>query len=220
MKTKTMKTLGAFALVSACAVTASLAGEFSKVACDASTLPPERRFVAELLTSRVEARMPPSDAAKTLSVKFVLCDRNYGEDAVITVKGASATIFASRFRGLVFGAGALMRRMRYGHTTFTVEDGTFAFAPKKKLWMMYFARHFHNWYHHATAEELNEYVDDLTLSGVNAYQFVYTYPTFNRAEADEAELRRYATVSKKVYDRVRALDCGFCLGAGNNQAPE
>ena len=220
MKTKTMKTLGAFALVSACAVTASLAGEFSKVACDASTLPPERRFVAELLTSRVEARTPPSDAAKTLSVKFVLCDRNYGEDAVITVKGASATIFASRFRGLVFGAGALMRRMRYGHATFTVEDGTFAFAPKKKLRMMYFARHFHNWYHHATAEELNEYVDDLTLSGVNAYQFVYTYPTFNRAEADEAELRRYATVAKKVYDRVRALDCGFCLGAGNNQAPK
>lgn len=215
----TMKTF-ALAAAAACAATASLAGEFSKVVCDASALPPERRFVAELLTSRVEARTPPSDAAQTLSVRFALDAAVAGEDAAITVDGGTATIAAGRFRGLVFGAGELLRRIKYGRNRFSIGNGTFAFAPKKPLRLMYFARHFHNWYHHSTAEDLCEYIDDLALSGHNAFLYQYAYPTFNRAEADDAELRRYAAVSRKAYERIHAIDCEFVLPGGDNQAPK
>ena len=93
------------------------------------------------------------------------------------------TVAAGRFRGLVQGAGALLRRIRYGEKSFVLEDGDFTFAPKKELRMAYFARHFHNWYHHATAEELTEYIDDLVLAGHNAFHSQYDYPTFNRDAA-------------------------------------
>ena len=198
---------------------AVLGGAFSRISCDVSFLPPERQFVAELLSSRIEARTPPSDQAQTLSVRFLLDANISGENATITVKGCQATVAAGRFVGLVQGTGALLRRIRYGRKTFSLDDGTYAFAPKKGLRMAYFARHFHNWYHYATAEELTTYIDDLVLAGHNAFNFQYAYPTADRAVDTEEEKRRFADVSEKALARVHALDCGFCAGGGSNQAP-
>ena len=193
---------------------------YSRVFCDASALPAAKRFVADLFGSRIKARIPPSNVARTLTVRFVIDAAIPGEKADVKVKDGQATVAAGRFRGLVQGAGVLLRRVRYGCDTFTLADGTYAFAPKKEVRMAYFARHFHNWYHHATAEELREYIDDLALAGHNAFHFQYAYPTFNRADADEAELRRFLGVSKMAYDRIRELDCGFRVIGGSNQAPK
>ena len=198
---------------------AVLGGSFSRVACDVAALPPERQFVAKMLSSRVEARTPRSDRARTLNVRFMLDAEIPGENAVLTVKEGCATIRAGRFAGLVQGAGVLLRRIRYGRETFSLDDGTSAFAPKKGLRMAYFARHFHNWYHYATAEELTTYSDDLVLAGHNAFNFQYAYPTADRAGDTEEEKRRFAAVSEKALARIHALDCGFCSSGGGNQAP-
>ena len=198
---------------------AVLGGAFSRISCDVSSLPPERQFVAELLSSRIEARTPPSDQAQTLSVRFLLDANISGENATITVKGGQATVAAGRFVGLVQGSGALLRRIRYGQKTFSLDDGKYAFAPKKGLRMAYFARHFHNWYHYATAEELKTYIDDLVLAGYNAFNFQYAYPTADRSGDTDEEKRRFADVSEKALARVHALDCGFCASGGSNQAP-
>ena len=209
-----------FLFAALCAAIPAVAGEFSRIVCDASALPQAQRFVAGMLASRIEARTPPSDAARTLTVHFAVDANVPGENAVIRVKGNSVTVKAGRFRGLVCGSGVLLRRASYGAKTFRIDDGTYTFAPKKEVRMAYFARHFHNWYHHATAEELKEYIDDLALAGHNAFHFQYAYPTFNRAGADETELRRFLGVSKKAYDRIRELDCGFRVSGGNNQTPK
>ncbi len=212
------KVYAACAAVVACCMIDAAASEFSRVVCDVSALPQAQRFVADLLASRIEARTSPSDAAQTLTVRFAVDATVPGENAVVTVKGNGATVAASRFRGLVQGAGVLLRRIRYGGKTFSFEDGEFAFAPKKAIRMAYFARHFHNWYHHATAEELREYIDDLVLAGHNAFHFQYGYPVFDRAGAGDAEVERFIEISKKAYARVRELDCGFRVGGGGNQA--
>lgn len=196
------------------------ADEFSKVDCDASALPQEKRFISDLFSSRIEVRTPPSDSARTLGVGFALDSSIPGDDASIVVKDGRAMITAGRFRGIVQGAGALLRRIRYGAKTFAIEDGEFSFAPKKDFRMVYFARHFHNWYHHASADGLKEYVDDLALAGHNSFSYQYVYPVFNLAGAEEAELRRFAGVSKKVYDRIRALDCMLRQSGGGNRAPK
>ena len=214
------KVHGICAVAIACNMLDVTAGEFSRVSCDVSALPQAQRFVADLLASRIEVRTSPSDAARTLTVRFVIDANIPGENAIVTVKENRATVAAGRFRGLVCGSGVLLRRASYGGKTFRLDDGTYAFAPKKEVRMAYFARHFHNWYHHATAEELREYIDDLALAGHNAFHFQYAYPTFNRAEADEAELRRFLDVSKKAYDRIRELDCGFRVTGGSNQVPK
>ena len=196
------------------------ANVFSRVSCDTSSLPQEQRFVADLLASRIEARTPPSDSARALSVRFAIDASVPGENATIMVKDGRAAVTAGRFRGLVQGAGALLRRIRFGRDAFALADGVYTFAPRKELRMAYFARHFHNWYHHATAEELTEYIDDLVLAGHNAFSYQYVYPVFDLAGAKKGELRRFADVSKRAYDRIRALDCRLQIGGGSNQAPK
>ena len=209
------KVYAACAVVVACSMIDAVAGEFSRVVYDVSALPQAQRFVADLLASRIEARTSPSDAAQTLTVRFAVDATVPGENAVVTVKGNGATVAASRFRGLVQGAGVLLRRIRYGGKTFSLEDGEFAFAPKKEVRMAYFARHFHNWYHHATADELREYIDDLVLAGHNAFHFQYAYPTFDRAGKDEAEIKRFIEVSKRRMPAFVSLtvDSGWAVEA-------
>ena len=114
----------------------ALSGTFSRVSCDVSALPSEKRFVAEMLESRVAMRTPPSGRAATLTIRFTLETGIPGENAAVTVKGDCATVAAGRFRGLVQGAGVLLRRIRYGRETFSIDDGVTPFAPKKALRMV------------------------------------------------------------------------------------
>ena len=207
------------ALCAASLAVSSFAGSYSRIDCDASALPAERRFLSDVVASRVEKRTEPSDKAAALKVCFVLDAAIHGENARVSVKDGSATVAAGRFRGLVQGAGALLRSIRYGRETFEAADGEIEFAPKKGLRMAYFARHFHNWYHYASAEELCEYIDDLALAGHNAFKFQCGYPTADRAAEGKDEIRRFLDVSAKAVARVHALDCGFCAGGGSNQAP-
>ena len=195
------------------------ASVYSRIACDASGLPKAQRLIAEFVEDRVGRRTPSSDKAATLTVKFAIDHAMQGDDAVISVKAGAATIIAGRLRGLVQGAGVLLRRISYGHETFGLDDGAYAFAPKKGLRMAYFARHFHNWYHYATAEELMTYIDDLALSGYNAFKFQCAYPTADRASDTDAEKRVFAEVSAAARARIQTLDCGFCVTGGSNQAP-
>ncbi len=212
-----MATMLALVPVAVEAVTAR--SVFSSVRCDVSSLPPEKRFVADMLVSRIEKRTPPSGQAGVLLVRFAMDGKIAGENAKVSVHGGEAAVSAGCFRGLVHGAGVLLRRMRYGRETFEVDDGTFSFEPKKPLRMAYFARHFHNWYHHASAKELADYIDDLVLSGYNAFKFQCSYPTADRAGDSDTEKRVFVDVSAKALARVHELECGFCGSGGNNQAP-
>ena len=195
------------------AVAMASQGDFSRVAVDASALPAEKRFVADMLARRVEDRTTPSDSAKSLAVRFELDASVPGENAVVTVKGGKATVRAGRFRGLVFGAGLLLRTARYGEKSFSLNDGEYRFEPKKSLRMCYMARHFLNWYHMAAPEELTTYIDDLALSGHNAFKVQCELPTPGRNG-------NFEKASLAVVNRVHALDCGYCASGGCNQAPE
>ena len=155
--------------------------EYAKVAFafDYAAEPTNKSFgvVADLVAKRIAARTAPSDAAGPLVVRLALDSRVKGENAIVTVKAGRAEIRAGRFRGLVFGAGLLLRTARYGERTFSLADGEYRFEPKKSLRMCYLARHFLNWYHLATPEELTTYIDDLVLWGHNAFNVPYSYPT-------------------------------------------
>lgn len=204
-----------FAVLTLCAG----AAEYSRAAFDTSALSDAQRFVAGLAKDRIERRTPPSDKAAVLTVRFAIDPAMDGENASVTVGGSVATVRAGRFSGLVQGTGALLRRMLYGRETFSLDDGGFAFKPAKGLRIAYLARHFHNWYHHATAEELCEYIDDLVLAGHNGFDFQLAYPPADLAADTEDEKRAFLEVSAKALDRVHALDCVFVASGGNNQAP-
>ena len=121
----------------------SCAAAYSRMTVDASALPETQgNALREAVLARVWARTPPSDAADCLNVRFVLDESLDGETASVAVSGGSAVVRGARMRSLVFGAGVLLRAIRYGEREFSIEDGEYAFSPAKKYRIAYLARHF------------------------------------------------------------------------------
>ena len=65
-----------------------------------------------MMLSRVWARTLPSPGA-ALKVRFALDGSLPGEEAVVAVTNGAAVVRGGRFRSLVFGAGVLLRAIRY-----------------------------------------------------------------------------------------------------------
>ena len=206
----------------ACAVAAlsCAAAEYSRIDIDASTLPEEGRFLREVVLSRVWARTPPSDEAKTLVVKFQTDSSLAGDDAVVNVADGSATVRGGRFRAFVFGAGTLLRAMRYGEKTVELSEGEYRFSPEKKIRIAYFARHFNNWYLKAGADEMVRYVEDLALWGLNGFLMQVDYPAVDWVWSTPGDRAVFAAATVALSERVRALDLDFMTFGGDNCAPE
>ena len=75
--------------------------------------------------------------------------------------------------------------------------------PKKPVRGIYFATHFHNYYHEAPIEEVKQYVEDLSLWGVNTVSVWYDMHHFNgiddpQAQAMLARLRALLQTAKDL----------------------
>ena len=210
------------------------AAEYSRMNIDVSALPKECQFISGVVLSRVWNRMLPSDSARALSVRFVL-DQNMAsgmdnghagrmtlpdEKAIVKVSNGVAEVRGGRFRSLVFGAGVLLRAMRYSEKTFALSDGEYSFSPANPYRIAYFARHFNNWYHRAGADELVRYVEDLALWGLNGFLMQLDYPAVDMVWSSEGDRSVFAAASVALAERVRALDMDLMTFGGDNCAPE
>lgn len=194
------------------------AAEYSRLTVDVSALPKEQAFFGEMILKRAQDRTRFSDAAKTLTVELQLDAAVKGEDAEVAVKGGKAVIRAGRIRGLVYGAGKLLRAATWREKSFSLADGELAFRPAKPIRICYFARHFHNWYHLATAAELKEYIEDLALWGFNGISYHFEFPGVDRAGAIPFDIERFERISREVYCHLRALDLASFGSGGGNQS--
>ena len=70
-------------------------------------------------------------------------------------------------RGLLYGVGKFLRTCRYARG-FECSAWRGTSVPAKPVRGMYFATHFHNFYHDAPVPEVERYVEDLALWGYNA----------------------------------------------------
>jgi len=87
--------------------------------------------------------------------------------------GGGVRIVGNDERGLLYGAGKFLRNGRYGADGFTPGTWRGTSSPQKPVRGIYFATHFHNFYHDAPVEEVQRYVEDLGLWGFNALAFWY-----------------------------------------------
>lgn len=94
-------------------------------------------------------------------------------------------IAAGGLLGLIHGAGAFLRGMRFSASGASVASLRGRFDPQCAVRGMYFASHFHNYYHVASDAEMERYLEDLALMGVNYLKLIY--PLINIRESDEAE---------------------------------
>ena len=70
-------------------------------------------------------------------------------------------------RGLLYGAGQFLHSSRYEEGRFVPGSWRGASCPEKTFRGIYFATHFHNYFHDAPIEEVEAYVEDLALWGFN-----------------------------------------------------
>ncbi|MBL7646751.1 MAG: hypothetical protein JNK74_11230 [Candidatus Hydrogenedentes bacterium] len=114
--------------------------------------------------------------------------------------------------GLLYGIGKFLRTSGY--------DGGFqpsswrgTSAPQGSLRGMYFASHFHNWYHEAPEAEVIRYMEDLSLWGVNAIMVIF--PMINLQGWDDPEAEPAMAKLRQYVVSARELGLQFVTGLNN-----
>ncbi|HUT24585.1 MAG TPA: hypothetical protein VM492_09605 [Sumerlaeia bacterium] len=139
-----------------------------------------------------------------------------GADGAIDVIGNDA-------RGLLYGVGKFLRTSRADRGGFSPGLWRGTSAPEKRVRGIYFATHFHNFYHDAPIEKVERYVEDLGLWGFNTLCVWYDMHHFNGFEDPEAaefreRLRRILRAAKGI-----GMGVGFGVvaneGYGNSPKP-
>lgn len=116
-----------------------------------------------------------------------------GDEGFVLVAQEDAAILCARDpRGLVFGAGELLRRSTISEDAWTTRPTTLATSPDKQRRPIYFATHFGNWYCHAEMDELREYVEDLALAGYNELVTWFDLHHYSDFDDGDAVWRRLA----------------------------
>ena len=195
-------------------------GVYSGVSCDGTGLSGDAAEVGGLVSVRVAERLDaPCAGLPALKVVFSLDPALGGDTACVSVSNGCARIRGARPRALVFGAGLLLRKARWSSDAFALPDGEWTFAPKAKLRQAYFARHFHNWYQMATADELVRYAEDLMLWGVNSVHMLFAAAVgagddFAHDPSVVEQMDSFAVLEK----RLHRLDMTVFVSALANQA--
>ena len=117
--------------------------------------------------------------------------------------GGGVRIVGGGDRGLSAGIGKFLRTSRYDQGGFTPATWRGASQPLKASRGIYFATHFHNYYHDAPIAEIQRYVEDLALWGFNELVVWYDLHHFNgkddpAAVAFRARLRAIMVAAKQI----------------------
>ncbi len=123
--------------------------------------------------------------------------------------GGEVKIVGHDERGLLFGVGKFLR-------TSVCEDGRFApglwrgiSAPQKPVRGMYFATHFHNYYHEAPIEEIARYVEELGLWGLNVISVWFDMHHYRGI--DDPQAQAMIARLKAILRAAKALGLGASL---------
>jgi hypothetical protein len=81
--------------------------------------------------------------------------------------------------GILYGLGKLLRASQYLEEGFIAGSWRGESVPKKPVRGIYFATHFHNFYHDGPVTEIQRYVEELALWGCNNLMVWYDMNHFN-----------------------------------------
>jgi hypothetical protein len=104
-------------------------------------------------------------------------------------------IYGCDDRGLVAGVGKLIHDSQYGPGEFTPGSWRGTSIPVMPVRGIYFATHFHNWYHDAPIEKVEHYIEELALWGTNVLSVwfdMHHYTGINDPEAQKMLERLHA----------------------------
>ena len=152
-----------------------------------------------------------------LTIKFEI-DPNIGLEGFKIEDGINREIriIGNDERGLLYGVGKFLRTSHYEKSGFIPGTWRGKSIPEKELRGIYFATHFHNFYHEAPIEEVQHYLEDIALWGYNTVVVWFDMHHFNGINDPDA---------KEMIKRLRAIliaakNIGLktCLGVIGNEA--
>lgn len=116
-------------------------------------------------------------------------------------------------RGLLYGIGKFLRACRFDDGVFTPGAWRGVSVPTRAFRTIYFATHFHNFYHAAPINEVTRYIEDLALWGYNGLCVWFDMHHFQgiddpAAQAMLARLRALLQAAKALDLRVGIVDVG------------
>ena len=144
------------------------------------------------IAKRCEASLTNGDGAG-LKIELAL-DPQIGVEGyrIASSPSGAVRILGGDERGLIYGVGKFLRMSRYDGGDFTPGAWRGASTPASSVRGVYFATHFNNFYETAPIAEVQEYVDELALWGLNHLQVMFPrwhFTGFDASAANEALAR-------------------------------
>ena len=148
-------------------------------------------FLTGLLTRRLNERCAVSvqlEGTGDLRLRFSL-EGALGEEGYrISNGGAGELVISSGGpRGWLYGLGKFLRDAVYSQDEIHAGRWRGESRPAKAVRGIYFATHFHNYYHDAPLEQVERYVEELGLWGTNALTVWFDLHHYNSIQDPEAQ---------------------------------
>ncbi|MBL0158745.1 MAG: hypothetical protein IPP47_16800 [Bryobacterales bacterium] len=143
---------------------------------------------AAIFTRRVNQRCGAASTARTVTIELRISSE-IGPEGFSIANGPRRAIRVTGGdeHGVLYGLGKLFRTSRCEGGVFTAGEWRGTSKPAGSLRGVYLASHFGNFYEAAPLEELEGYVEDLALWGVNALGF--SFPAWQYASYDDPAAR-------------------------------
>jgi hypothetical protein len=174
--------------------------------------------MARQVTQRCDAKVVV-EGKSALKVEFAI-EPGIGTEGfrIEDRPGGGVKVTGNDARGLLYGVGKLLRISRYDQGGFNVGAWRGTSIPEKPVRGIYFATHFHNYYHDAPIDEVQCYVEDVGLWGLNALIVWYDMHHFKGFDSPEAV--DFRTRLKAICGAARrvGLDVGFACVANEGYA--
>ena len=130
--------------------------------------------------------------------------------------GGGVRIVGNDERGVLYGAGKFLRRSRYDQGGFTLGAWRGTSVPTRQARGIYFATHFHNFYHEAPVPEIEKYVEDLALWGLNELVVWYDAHHFNGV--DDPEAVKFRTRLHAIMEAAKRIGMDVSILVIGNEA--
>lgn len=181
---------------------------YQQIALDVSALPMDEPFfekLAPIFRTRVEERSGARVAETAeFTVSFALNRALAEEGFELRDTEGGVEISGADFNALVFGMGRFLHESRYNEEGMQPSEWRGVSVPKAKLRGIYFAMHFFNWYQRCEPEEIERYIEDLMLWGVNAVFVIY--PRISLTGWDDPNAEKAFVVLRKIFTAAKKMN--------------
>jgi hypothetical protein len=176
----------------------------------------ELKRTADIFRRVVESRCPAvvrADGEPGLAVELAITP-GIGAEGYAVADGpeGGVRIVGNDPLGLLYGVGEFLHQSRYESGGFVPATWRGTSVPRCPVRGVYLAVHFGNFYEAAPAEEVQQYLEDLALWGLNAV--VMHFPTWQffglddpEARANIAQVRGLVAAARRVGIRAGLLQC-------------